>query len=151
MGTASSWSRSSLKVAEIAQRRGGNLLDVSECFRGVLRVAEGDGDAGPHVDGHERVSERVVKLARDPEPLVGYAAPAVLLAFMGFALRSLERSGVQGLARAEGIPEGERGEHERDPCPHRTQVEGSIDEHDGQDHSDRRERSHHHRSLPVAE
>jgi hypothetical protein len=37
-------------------------------------------DAGAHVDRHEGVRDRVVEVAGDSQPLVGDAAPILLLA-----------------------------------------------------------------------
>jgi hypothetical protein len=93
--------------AQIAQRRRGHLLDVTQCCRGVLRVAEIGGYARSDVDGHKRVSERVMELTSDPHPLVGQSAPMLLLALLRLLLRPLAGRRAERQARANGVAEHE--------------------------------------------
>ena len=107
--------------------------------------------AGPDVDRHKGVSERVMKLASDPQALLGRTPSTLLLTFARFALRSLASRGAQRLPGADRVPDGERQEDEWYAYRDRTSVEGAVDRHDCGDHHDRCQRPNDQGALAVAE
>ena len=117
----------------------------------VLRIGEIRSDARPDVDRDERVSERVVQLAGDTQTLVGQPAPVLLLALSSLTLRTLAGGCAQRPARANGVAEYERHDHQQQPQTDPGQLDRPVDQHDRDDGDDRRERADDQRSLAVAE
>src|SRR5207302_8372194 len=96
--------------AQITQGGGRSLLDVLQRSGGVVRVREIERYTGSDVDRDERMRERVVKLASDPQALLGLTPPILLFAFARLALLSFAVRRTQCSAAADRVPDRERGE-----------------------------------------
>jgi hypothetical protein len=92
-----------------------------------------------------------MKLASDPQALLGRAPSPLLLAFPRLTRLSVASCCAQGLPGADRVPDGECQEHEWHAYRDRTGVQGAVDRHDRGDHHDRRQRPHDQRALAVAE
>ena len=101
--------------AQVVQRFSRHLPDVFQRTVGIVASVEVRGDAGADVDCNERVRDRVVQLARDPQSLVGDPPQALLFALLrdpqvAFAARFAELA-----PRAHRVADDERAERDTDP------------------------------------
>ncbi len=92
-----------------------------------------------------------MQLTGDAQAFVGQPAPVLLLALPSLTPRTLAGDGPQRPARANGVAEYERHDHQQQPQPYPGQLDRPVDQHDRDDRDDRRERADDQRSLAVAE
>jgi hypothetical protein len=96
--------------------------------------------ASPDVHRDKGVSERVMKLASDPQALVLSTPSSRLVAFTALALLLFVSRGAQCLAGADRVTEGKRGKREWYAHSDRTNVEGpeTCDREELKGHQSRR-------------